>query len=92
MKDALRDGSHFDTCLKPGIDRGCEIGLYGNRGMIQLEVRNVNLSLPRTVVPGLGAVLKYPDWLFDIANWYRLDGCSPLIVRAWVKSVSFDSQ
>lgn len=68
MKDAVRDGSHFDRCLKPGIDSGWERGLYGYRGMIQLEVKNVSLSLPRTVVPGLGAVVKYPDCLFDIAN------------------------
>ncbi len=36
---------------------------------MQLDVRNVNLSLSGGVLPAGGAVEKNPVWLFEIAYW-----------------------
>ncbi len=60
MNDAWISGIHFARCFKPGIDRGCEDGLYGNRGLMQLDVKNVNLVAPGAICPAGAAVVKKP--------------------------------
>lgn len=69
MKEACSEGSRRARCLKPGIDNGCASGLYGKRGLMQLEVRKVSLSLPGNVSPVGGAVVKKPLWLLEAAYW-----------------------
>lgn len=60
MKEAFKVGIQSARCLKPGIAKGWESGLYGNRGLIQLDVKKVNLSVAGAVRPVSGAVVKYP--------------------------------
>lgn len=44
MNEALSSGINFARCLRPRIDSGWSNGLYGNRGLMQLDVKNVNFE------------------------------------------------
>lgn len=46
MNEASSLGSHFARCFRPGIVSGWENGLYGNRGLMQLDVKIVNFPRP----------------------------------------------
>jgi hypothetical protein len=86
MKEGCKiDGNFatvFETYSMPGMRRGCENGLYGKFGLIQLEVRKLNLLAVRD--PGVGAVKNDPVMLFEREYRYCVDGFKFFSVTGYV--------
>src|SRR5690242_6276695 len=93
MKYGLSSCSQSARCFMPGNSSGCCTGVYGTRGLMQLEWTNVYLlSLNADICPGRGAVVNVPVLLpLEVLITYSY-GVSD---RRWsrsmteVKSVSF---
>lgn len=75
----------LETCSIPQMRKGCDNGLYGKFGFMQLDVRK--LRLLASFEPGRGAVAKAPVLLFESEYIYEVEGFRPFRVIGTVKSV-----